>query len=453
METIYQDSAMALFLISLVFPIYHMIHALIIVKKKPDFQKSGIPMSEKPMSILVPCYNEETIINTAILGIDRLNYQNYEYIFINDGSKDRTFAVMAEMLDLELQKMKPKAYLNFSPIKGVYRSRKNPRILVIDKLNGGKADSLNAGISYASNDIVITLDADSILDEKALPTLNRAFDDRQLIAAGGTVHVLQGRKYKKGLLKPTLKVKAILKFQILEYLRGFYIYKSSLANADALAIISGAFGAFKKDVLIAVGGYRKTVGEDIDITLKVQNYKNNRNGLKVAYFPEAICYTEVPESWKDLYKQRIRWQKAFIDCLVLYSKDFLKRIWKSPLAFFFLIDSFFVGIFCSFLTVLGFFILLLVFGKVQFIFILSLISVLINLVYNFVAILVSYHYKNGFSFKDLVLSVGICFLDVVVFRGVNLFFTLFGTILYFINKEGWNKVTRTGREYNMEQAG
>jgi cellulose synthase/poly-beta-1,6-N-acetylglucosamine synthase-like glycosyltransferase len=430
-----------------------MVHALIIVSKKPNYLKSTIKLREKQFSILVPCYNEENIIKTTILGIEQLNYGNYEFILINDGSLDHTFEIMARMLDLEMQPPSLQHILEFSPIKGVYRSKKNPRVIVIDKMNGGKADSLNAGISYASSEIVITLDADSLLDETALTMINRAFEDENLIAAGGTVHVLQGRKFNKGLLKPTLKVKPIVKFQIFEYLRGFYIYKASLAKADALSIISGAFGIFKKDVLLAVGGYRKTVGEDIDITLKVQNYKNKRKGLKVAYIPEAVCYTEVPETWKDFYKQRIRWQKAFVDCLILYFKELILTIFTKPLSFFFLVDAFLVGIVSSYITVLGFVLILLFFGYTKLMIILTVISLSISLLYNFVSVGISYVYKNGFPFKDLLIIFVFIMLDLFFYRFIALFCTLYGTIQYFISKDDWNKVARTGREYNIEQAG
>jgi biofilm PGA synthesis N-glycosyltransferase PgaC len=292
-----------------------------------------------------------------------------------------------------------------------------------------------------------------LLDEKALTLINRAFEDENLIAAGGTVHVLQGRKFNKGLLKPTLKVKPIVIFQIFEYLRGFYIYKASLAKADALSIISGAFGIFKKDVLLAVGGYRKTVGEDIDITLKVQNYKNKRKGLKVAYIPEAVCYTEVPETWKDFYKQRIRWQKAFVDCLILYFKELILTIFTKPLSFFFLVDAFLVGTVSSYITVLGFVLILLFFGYTKLMIILTVISLSISLIYNFVSVGISYVYKNGFLFKDFLTIFVFIMLDLFFYRFIALFCTLYGTIQYFISKDDWNKVARTGREYNIEQAG
>ncbi len=454
MDSMFNLWSYIIFGIWLIFPIFHITNSLVILRKKPYYQKSEIKLSEKPLTILVPCYNEESIIKTTIMGIDGLNYKNYQYILINDGSTDNSFEVIDEMLDLEIHKIKPNnGDLVFSTLKGIYRSKKDPRILVIDKFNGGKADSLNAGITYADSDLVITLDADSILDEKALHVINRAFENPNLIAAGGTVNVLQGRRLRKGMLIPTLKVKSIVKFQIAEYFRGFFIYKASLAKVDALSIISGAFGIFKKDILIKVGGYRKTVGEDIDITLKVQQYKSKKNGLKVAYLPEAICYTEVPETWKGLYNQRIRWQKAFIDCTVLYLKEFLFTIFKSRLSFFFMIDALFVGIFCSFFTVMGLLLFLFFLGNSKLVLFYAAITSVISLFYNIVGFVISYYYQNRFSYKEFLNIVLVIFFDIVFYRFFSLFCTISGTVQYFINKEGWNKVARTGRQYHIEQEG
>jgi biofilm PGA synthesis N-glycosyltransferase PgaC len=453
MNTLISIGAIFIFTICLVFPLFHILHALTIIRKKPYYQNFKVKLTEKPLSILVPCYNEESIIKTTIKGIEGLNYRNYEFVLINDGSNDQTFEIIDEMLELELLLRNPNNNFAFSHVKGVYRSKHNPRVIVIDKFNGGKADALNAGIAFSTNELIITLDADSILDEKALSIINKAFDDPNLIAAGGTVHVLQGRRFKNGTLAPTLKVKSIVKLQIVEYLRGFYVYKASLAKANALSIISGAFGVFKRDVLVKVGGYRKTIGEDIDITLKVQQYKNQRIGLKVAFIPEAICYTEVPETWKDLLKQRIRWQKAFTDCVVLYIKEFLTTMFKNPLSFFFMVDALFIGVMCSYVAVLGVFSLLFFSGNAKFILFFLAITTGLNLLYNLTAVVIAHYYQNRFSIKELPSLLVVVIIDICLYRFFTLFCTLYGTILYFINKEGWNKVARTGRKYHIEQEG
>ncbi|WP_210364161.1 glycosyltransferase family 2 protein [Bacillus sp. REN3] len=408
-------------------------------------------MKERQVSILVPCYNEQSIIGTAVKGIDRLNYSNYEMIFINDGSKDGTFQLLEELLELEPIYKDLIGSLEFEKVRGIYSSRKNQRILVIDKENGGKADALNAGIAYASSEIIITLDADSMLDEQALRIINRAFEDPNLVAAGGMVHVLQGRKFHGGMLKPCLRVKAIVRLQILEYFRGFYIYKSSLSKAKALSIISGAFGVFKREALLSVGGYRKTIGEDIDITIKIQNYIKSKNNLKVIFIPEAICYTEVPENWGDLFKQRVRWQKAFTDCIILYFKEFILTLFKSPISFFLIVDALFVGVACSFLTIAGLIFIIILNDSSSIYLFLLLLSISINLTYNVVSLAVASSYGQKFSYREFGFLSMTLLADLLFFRIISLYIIIHGTIQYFTNKESWNKVERTGRAYHIEQ--
>ncbi|WP_100333255.1 glycosyltransferase family 2 protein [Bacillus alkalisoli] len=442
-----------LFSMTILFPIYHMINGLFAMKQ---YTRKKTPISERKrgISVLIPCYNEATIIETTIESMKKLTYKNVEFIFINDGSADHTLEKICESIQLkQVDKRYLLTKLEFKPIKAIYEGIQHANFILIDKLNGGKADALNAGIMLATHSIIVTLDADSILDNSALDRINDAFEDKEVIAAGGIVHVLQGRKWKNGTLFPTLKTKLIVKLQILEYFRGFFIYKSSLAKSNALSIISGAFGVFRKDVLLHVNGYRNTVGEDIDITIKVQNYLKQHPRSKILFLPDAACYTEVPESWRDLYKQRIRWQKAFTDCLVLYKKEFLTTIFTRKLSFFFLIDSFFIGIVCSYIFFTG--VIWILFNlntfDSRFILLYIILSSTCNLLYNFVALYVASKYNQIFPRVNIHSIALTIVLDLIFFRFLNILIICIGTVSYFIKREGWNKVARTGRDYSFEQ--
>jgi len=202
-------------------------------------------LTEKGISIIVPCYNEAPILKYTIEGIKQIKYANCEVIFVNDGSTDDTLNVLMEELDVS--RITPDNLTILSgKVRGVYQSNKYPGIYVIDKINGGKADSLNIGFKLANKELILTMDGDCILDENALNVMNQVFTDDSVIAAGGAVHVMQMFKLNK---KPSL----LILLQSLDFMKGFYIYKASLAYNNALAIISGAFGVFKKDVLYQVG--------------------------------------------------------------------------------------------------------------------------------------------------------------------------------------------------------
>ncbi|MCP1125932.1 glycosyltransferase [Bacillus sp. 3103sda1] len=439
-----------LFCICTIFPLVHLFHCL------PLFRRSGEniqqqSMMEKGISILVPCYNEQSIIETSIASMKSLPYADFEVIYINDGSSDETLFLLKKLLQLVPCHKVPDGKLFYKDIKTFYQSELYPNIYVIDKENGGKADSLNAGIEYANHDIVITLDADSILANQSLPLINQVFEDENVIAAGGMVHVLQ-TKIMDGTNRLSLLTSNILvRVQMLDFLKSFYILKTSLARFRALSIISGAFGIFTKQVLLEVGGYRSTLGEDIDITLRMQKYISKHKHKKVVFVPEAVCYTECPENWHDLFKQRVRWQKAFIDCLIHFRSFFFQTLFTKSVSFFFMFEAFLTGTVMAYVMT-GELIKNVVEGQYSLThYILAyLVSVLLfGILYDVAAIFMCKYYGFTFQGRDKYRLVSTIFFDILVYRFVTMFFVMYGTISYFFNKHDWNKVTRTGRKYEV----
>ncbi|WP_100373926.1 glycosyltransferase family 2 protein [Bacillus sp. FJAT-45037] len=435
-------------------PLFHVMNALGALREKDQYNFHKDTKNMKGISVLVPCYNEEVILSSTIQGVrDILKvYPHAEFIFINDGSSDRTLDVLTEELGNKISLKSFAKRLTYQLVLATYKSTRLPNTYIIDKNNGGKADSLNAGIDFASNDIIVTLDADTILEKNSLHVINSAFEDENVIAGGGLVNIIQGGQMSgKGL---SLGIKYIVRFQIFEYLKGFMIYKTSLARSNALSVISGAFGIFRKSILLEVGGYRNTVGEDIDITMKFQKYVLDNKGKKILFLPHAICYTECPESWRDLFKQRVRWQKAFVDCLIIYFRVMLRSIFKRSVSFFFIVDAFIVGTLAtSFTLVYLVYLLTLGYSEKSF-FIIGLylaLSVTLNLISCLAALYIikrhGMHIANG-SRKHLVMTI---LGELFFFRFVFMFYVMVGSLLYFVNKEGWNKVQRTGNKY-LEKA-
>ncbi|MDD2518697.1 MAG: glycosyltransferase family 2 protein [Bacilli bacterium] len=310
------------------FPIYHILNVIPTLFKK-RINGFGI---ERAMSIIIPCYNEEQIIATTIEGIQRINYQNYECIFVNDGSSDHTMRNMKRRLKLKKINIKNKHNLDSKKIKSIYRSSKYPKILVLDKENGGKSDALNAGINFSKNDYLITLDADSILHVNALKFVNEAFNDPEVVAVSGIIQILQSFNFSKDTQKTTLKINPLLRLQTIEYIKSCFCYKASLAKLNSLLVISGAFGVFRKDIILDVNGFNHLIGEDLDLTLRIQ-FKIEGTTKKIVYVPDAICYTEGPETFRDFLKQRIRWQKSFIESLFTFKNLIFKNTFKKHCPF------------------------------------------------------------------------------------------------------------------------
>jgi len=404
------------------------------------FRKELMPPARKLLSfsIVIPCYNEAPILSNTIAGVLKLNYSNFEVIFINDGSTDGTLDVLRRSLDLE-DRVDTKL-LNTSGVRSVMRSRKFDYIYVIDKENSGKADSLNKGIHFCHNELVVTLDGDCVLEKDALQIMNQVFQEEDIIASGGAVHVMQVFLLNK-------KSKFILKLQALDYIKGFYIYKPALAYNNALNIISGAFGVFRKDALLAVDGFRNGLGEDIDVTLRLQEYALKQD-KRITYNAHAVCYTECPETMRSLSKQRTRWQKAFLDAFV-NNRSFLFRCFaKANVCFFMVADAMFSGT----MAVLSFLInYILIATKVIYGFgTLYLIYITLAVLFNVVNSLVALKRAKKLLPKlNILCLIAMIFPDIVLFSLLRIGYFLQGTVSYCLNNRKWNKIERTSNCYHI----
>ena len=275
---------------------------------------------EPPVSVLVPAYNEEQTIAPSVRSILQLDYPEHEVLVINDGSRDGT--LQALVVEFALVPY-PEAYcatLETTPVRGIYRSTVFPNLRVIDKENGGKADALNAGINAARFPIVCGVDADSILERASLRRVVAPFlHDPSVIASGGTVRIANGCEVRDGFLeKVGLPDKMLPLFQIVEYLRAFLFGRLGWVPLNAVLIISGAFGVFRKRAVVAAGGYRHdTVGEDMELVVRLHRlYRLRGERYRIAFLPDPICWTEAPESLAVLRSQRTRWQRGLGESIV-----------------------------------------------------------------------------------------------------------------------------------------
>ena len=272
-----------------------------------------------PISILIPAYNEEEVIIQSIKSLLPLEYSNYEIIVINDGSKDKTLKRIIRTFKLKKITFPIKPKIKTCPIKGVYCNPDYPNLLLVDKENGGKADALNAGINVSRYPYFVSLDADSLLDSDALVRIALAFMEyKYTVAVGGIIRVSNGSIIKNGrVIKLALPKNRLAMFQVVEYLRAFLVGRTGWSILKTVLIISGAFGAFQKDAVLQIGGYAiNTIGEDMDIVVRLHKYFHEKKyKYKISFLPDPICWTQVPEDTKDLYKQRRRWQIGLIDTL------------------------------------------------------------------------------------------------------------------------------------------
>jgi len=251
-----------------------------------------------PVSIIVPAYNEQNTIRESVLALLTLHYPEFKVIVVNDGSSDSTAETMIKEFD-----MKPVHYvrddetISHQPIRQIYGSEKYPDLLFLDKKNGKKADAINAGMTCVRTPLFCVIDADSLLESGALLKAVRPFLETSdnVIAVGGTVGIVNGCTVKNGqVTQYGLPKKFLPRIQVVEYIRAFLMARLAASRKGTLAIISGAFGIFRRDIAVAIGGYdTTTVGEDMEMVLRMHRYMLERDiPYSVRYVPEPVCWTE-----------------------------------------------------------------------------------------------------------------------------------------------------------------
>ncbi len=279
-----------------------------------------------PISLLVPAYNEESTIVASIRSLLQLSYYEFEIVVINDGSKDETLGALKREFNLIPFMEAYWSKLPTKPVIGIWHSTTHPNLRIVDKENGGKADALNVGINASRYPLFCAVDADSILQRDSLQLLVNPFlEDARTIAAGGTVRVVNGCSVKGGYLESVgMPDKIVPLFQIVEYLRAFLFGRLGWSPINAMLVISGAFGLFRKSSVIDVGGYRTdTVGEDMELVMRLHRLYSERNiPYRIVFEPNPVCWTEVPETLSVLKTQRIRWQRGLSESLVM-NRDLL----------------------------------------------------------------------------------------------------------------------------------
>ena len=274
-----------------------------------------------PVSVIVPAHDEGPGIVDAVRAMLSLRYPEFEILVVDDGSTDDTFARLVEAFDLVEV---PRVVTPDVPVVGRLVSVSVPRsalpLVVVRKENGGKADALNTGINVARYPLVCMVDADSVLDPDALMTVSKPFadDPERVVATGGVVRAANGCTVSGGRIVEVRMPRTWLpRIQVVEYLRAFLMGRSGWSRLGALAIISGAFGLFRRDILLEVGGMAHgCIGEDADLVIRIHGHmRRTQRPYRVVFVAEPVAWTEVPTSMKVLANQRRRWHRGLAQTL------------------------------------------------------------------------------------------------------------------------------------------
>jgi cellulose synthase/poly-beta-1,6-N-acetylglucosamine synthase-like glycosyltransferase len=266
------------------------------------------------ISVLIPAHDEEAGVLGTLAAALGQRYPSFEIVLVDDGCTDRTFELVAEAYGLTPITPRWTADL---PIEGevlsVHRATTGDPLTVIRKVSvGRRSDASNAALNLARHPLVCMLDADSLLEPEALLRVARPFveDPVNVVGAGGVIRAVNGSLIDRGtVVEPRLSSKWLVRIQAVEYLRSFLLGRTGWADANALLIISGAFGLFRRDLLLEVGGMdAHSLAEDAELVVTLlEHLRGQGRPHRMVFVPEPVCWTEVPETWSVLGRQRRRW--------------------------------------------------------------------------------------------------------------------------------------------------
>jgi cellulose synthase/poly-beta-1,6-N-acetylglucosamine synthase-like glycosyltransferase len=405
-----------------------------------------------PVSVLVPARNEERVITKAVRSLLQLAYPAFEIIVINDGSNDRTLEILRGEFDLVPSTTLYQQLVFCQPVRAIYRSRLESRLVVVDKCPGGsKADALNCGLNLASHPYICVVDADSVLEPCALNKVMApiADDPERVVASSGVVLVgnrltTQGSPAGSSELSSTW----LGRIQVVEYLRAFLVERMCWSSRNMLMIISGAFGVFRKDLVLKLCGYRpNTMAEDLDLVIRLHRDLLERGkAYKISLIPNSICWTEAPSNTRCLAKQRARWHRGLLDVLLTNRDIFFNRrygkvglvaipyLWVYELLSPVLETATWLAVIVA--TALGI---------LQW----KALTAIVLLGWTCAALLSTCAILVGFKITDqrcgpgnFIRLVASCFLEHVYYRPLQLLWKLWGIVLFVQGDTKWNSPER-----------
>lgn len=275
-----------------------------------------------PISVVMSAYNEAAGAVSSVMAMLGLRYPEHEIVVVDDGSTDDMFERLREAFRLvEVDRVIPPLLTTAEQPTSVYVPTDGfTPLVVIRKANSGRADSLNVGVNAARYPLVAFVDSDSLLDPDALLVAAQPFcqDPDRVVAAGGAIRAVNGCTVRAGRVVDVAMPRPWLaRIQVMEYLRAFTIGRAGWSRLGALIVISGAFGIYRRDVVVRVGGLDKDcIGEDMELVVRMhRRLREDDRDYRIVYLAEPTMWTEVPSSLAVLGRQRRRWSRGLWEVL------------------------------------------------------------------------------------------------------------------------------------------
>lgn len=404
-----------------------------------------------PLTVVVAAHNEEATVVESIQALLGLRYPRLEVIVVNDGSDDNTLEELVRHFSLRRADLDSRGELATQPLRGFYLSTLDPRLVVVDKVQGGKSDALNAGLNLCWTPWVCTVDADSILEEDSLlRALRPALEDDLVVATSGIVRIANGCRVAAGrVTRVGLPRESLPLFQVIEYLRGFLEGRLGWSWLNGLLIISGAFGIFRAGLLREIGGYaRDTVAEDMDVVVRIhRHYRERRQPYQVLFVPDPVCWTEVPTTLATLARQRRRWHRGLMEVLSRHRALFFRP--RLGLLGWLVLPYFFLELVAPVVELTGMALVPVLWwlgwlNNVAFVLYL-LLAFFVGMLFSLWAVLVEeFTYRRYTRWRELVRLLFYGLVEHFGYHQMVLVWRLQGIIEYFRGRREWGAQRRAG---------
>ena len=414
-----------------------------------------------PVSVIAPAFNEEVIILPAVRSLLAFEYPELEVIVVDDGSTDGTLAALVAEYGLEPRQMFFRNYLATKPVRTVYRSASEPRLLVVVKDNGGKADALNCGANFARYRYLCCVDGDTVFAPDALlaPMSLIARDPARIVGSASLfgISMEPETSYTPGVKHVSKTNRHLLgDFQHLDLMRAFVAYRAAWSRLGCMLCVSGGFGLWRRDVVLEVGGFSSDFTcEDIEMTFRIhEKFLREKREYRILSLPGMVAQTEGPRSISSLVSQRARWQRVTLETIWHY-----RRMLGSPrygsvgllgvtyyalfecLAPLFQVASVIALIIAIALGLLGWPAYLAFLGMIMF-------GMAIPTT---VAVLLHDAGSRDYGFADLFRMMGLGPLDLLLYRPILIYAGLVGCWEFMRGEKGWYKFERNARNAAADQ--
>jgi cellulose synthase/poly-beta-1,6-N-acetylglucosamine synthase-like glycosyltransferase len=407
-----------------------------------------------PVSVIAPVYNEAPVVAASTRSFLEIDYPEYEVIVVNDGSTDDTLSVLLNEFELEPIEHFYRRRYESGPIRGLYRSRTHPNLIVIDKVNGGKADSLNCGLNLARYRYICGVDGDTILSHSCLLNgMRLALADPQRIV-GVTGHIAISSRPEEALAKDgepaKLDSRPLLVFQHCDYLRSFFNNRLGWTRLNTMLCAVGAFQIWRSDVIEEIGGFSTTFTcEDIELTFRVhEHFRRTGREYEIVSLADTVGVTEGPDTLRKLIAQRERWQRVILETVVSYRRMMFRPRYGT-VGFigvpFFVLSEVIAPVF-ELLAMLALIASVALHTLEPEQALLTLVALaLTNGLMTSAAVLLEDRTSRVYPVRDLVRLILLGPLDLVIYRPFIVWARMKGTWRYLRGDQGWHKFERNAR--------